>query len=126
LGWIAEDHLTIGSGVKDREHDAGIASQPVEPGDDQRCLLAAARLHGAGKRRPITSLSALHLGIFADQFPPAPIQIVCDGAVLRFQADFGATRPACAGSEIGDEELARHALFLDPGCVAPLRDLVVL
>jgi hypothetical protein len=106
LGRIAKDHLAIRRTVKEREQDAGIASQPVEPGDDQRGVLPTACVQCTGQRWPIASLTALNLGILPDQLPIAAVQIFGDGNMLRLQPEHGTSLSARAGPKISDEEFA--------------------
>ena len=61
-----------------------VASEPIQLGDDKRCLLLPAEPKGLGQRRTVVSLAALDLNDLAQECPVAVIEVCRDCGTLRF------------------------------------------
>lgn len=87
--------------VRDEGHGTG---KPVEFGNEEGCLLPAAKIERLGKLGAIRLPAALDFGKLARELPADPGKIPGNRLALRVQSKAGAPLPIRGNAVIGDEK----------------------
>jgi len=87
--------------VRDERHRPG---KPVELGDQQRCLFAAAEIKRPAKLGTIRPLAAFDLGEVARERPADPGKIPGNCLALGVESEAGTALPVGGNAVIGDEK----------------------
>src|SRR6516225_10140141 len=97
------DRHELYAALHQRCDESQVARQPIELGDDQLGLTLLAGRQGLRQFGPITVLTALDLGEFIDQRPPAAVQVGHDGFALCIETQAGFALPIRADAKIGNK-----------------------